>query len=77
MWNVTYHAEVDAQHRMNDLHRSFEARKHRKLTREANPSQVSALFSSASAGVGRTMERGSNAFRALFTPANKPSQQCC
>lgn len=77
MWNVTYHAEVDTQHRMNDLQRGFEARKHRRLAREANPSQISVLFSSASASVGRTVERGSNAVRALFTPANEPSQQCC
>jgi len=77
MWNVTYHAEVDAQHRMNDLQRGFEARKLRRLAREGKPSQAGKLFSSASAGVGRFAERGSNAVRALFTPVNEPSEQCC
>ena len=77
MWNVTYHAEVDAEHRMKDLARGFEARKHRRTAREANPPQANILLGTVAAGLSRGMEQSMNAIRVLFRSADEPSQQCC
>ena len=77
MWNVTYHSEIDTQYRMKDLEQGFKDRALRREARKANPSRANILFNSALASVGRTLERGSNAVRELFAPANKPSAQCC
>jgi len=75
MWDVTYHAENASRQRM--LERELVMRRHLVAAREANPSRVSVLGNSVSAGAGRFLERGSNFVGALFKPVQEPSEQCC